>query len=443
MKLKYLFVSFFFANILFLPNCSILAQVGIGTTSPHPSTLLDINDGSGTKGVLIPKVMLTDIYEAAPISTPATGLLVYNENYSGDGENLVAPGFYYWNSYRWVAMDGINGNDWSSEGNYGTSADYHFLGTADEQDLVIRTNNQERIRISSEGNVGVGSNSYSNATLRINDGKSDYGIISEISSIGGSSIYGVENGTGDAIIGENYGTGIGIFGYSQNSHGTYGSTSYNGSDKIVGGVFGLASGANGGNGVVAIADKVPTNYSNVGIRAVSGSANSISTTEVLNIAVNANARDLGLFVLTEKSNGIREAARFQTNYAGSAADQDNTDPKAMLAGYTNESQQGDDNMYYGGYLYSGGSSNGSWAYAGARYGETNYKIIGNGIVSTIVDGKSETDSQKIMFAPEAPEVLFEDYGIGQLINGSVKIKIDPIFSQNIIVDSAHPLKVFI
>ena len=48
-----------------------------------------------------------------------------------------------------------------------------------------------------------------------------------------------------------------------------------------------------------------------------------------------------------------------------------------------------------------------------------------------------------MFAPEAPEVLFEDYGTGQLTNGSVKIDIDPIFEKNINIDEKHPLKVFI
>jgi len=74
---------------------------------------------------------------------------------------------------------------------------------------------------------------------------------------------------------------------------------------------------------------------------------------------------------------------------------------------------------------------------------TNYKIVGNGTVSTIVRDADGTANQRIMFAPEAPEVLFEDYGTGQLINGEVRIQIDPIFSQNIQVDSKHPLKVFI
>ena len=48
-----------------------------------------------------------------------------------------------------------------------------------------------------------------------------------------------------------------------------------------------------------------------------------------------------------------------------------------------------------------------------------------------------------MFAPEAPEVLFQDYGTGKLNNGSATINIDPILSKNIIVDDDHPLKVFI
>ena len=45
--------------------------------------------------------------------------------------------------------------------------------------------------------------------------------------------------------------------------------------------------------------------------------------------------------------------------------------------------------------------------------------------------------------PEAPEVLFEDYGTGRLVDGIAEIKIDPILAKNIHVDSKRPLKVFI
>lgn len=48
-----------------------------------------------------------------------------------------------------------------------------------------------------------------------------------------------------------------------------------------------------------------------------------------------------------------------------------------------------------------------------------------------------------MVAPESPEALFQDYGIGSLTNGYAKIDIDPILTKNIRVDETHPMKVFI
>lgn len=72
---------------------------------------------------------------------------------------------------------------------------------------------------------------------------------------------------------------------------------------------------------------------------------------------------------------------------------------------------------------------------------TAYKIIGTGTVSTIV--KNEQNEKVALHAPEAPEILFEDYGQGQLAEGFAHIKIDPIFSKNITVNEKHPLRVFI
>jgi len=52
-------------------------------------------------------------------------------------------------------------------------------------------------------------------------------------------------------------------------------------------------------------------------------------------------------------------------------------------------------------------------------------------------------NKRVLFAPEAPEILFEDYGVGKLQNGSVYIEIDPLFAKSIHVSEKHPLKVFI
>jgi hypothetical protein len=49
-------------------------------------------------------------------------------------------------------------NAWSLTGNAGTNPTTNFIGTTDTQDWVIKTNNSERIRIKSDGNVGIGTN---------------------------------------------------------------------------------------------------------------------------------------------------------------------------------------------------------------------------------------------------------------------------------------------
>jgi hypothetical protein len=69
----------------------------------------------------------------------------------------------------------------------------------------------------------------------------------------------------------------------------------------------------------------------------------------------------------------------------------------------------------------------------------NYKINGSGSVSTII---SRPDgSLANLFCPEAPEILFQDYGSGQLINGTAHIELDPIFANAIYVSEDHPLRV--
>ena len=48
-----------------------------------------------------------------------------------------------------------------------------------------------------------------------------------------------------------------------------------------------------------------------------------------------------------------------------------------------------------------------------------------------------------MFAPEAPENKFLDYGHGKLENGSVYIEIDPNFTRNILVNDDHTILIYI
>lgn len=46
--------------------------------------------------------------------------------------------------------------NWSLTGNAGTAPATNFLGTTDAKPLVLRTNNKERLRITTDGKIGIG-----------------------------------------------------------------------------------------------------------------------------------------------------------------------------------------------------------------------------------------------------------------------------------------------
>lgn len=61
------------AIIVIVANLPALSQVGIGTSDPNPSAILDLS--SNTKGVLVPRMTTA---ERTVISNPSEGLLVYD-----------------------------------------------------------------------------------------------------------------------------------------------------------------------------------------------------------------------------------------------------------------------------------------------------------------------------------------------------------------------------
>ncbi len=93
---------------------------------------------------------------------------------------------------------------------------------------------------------------------------------------------------------------------------------------------------------------------------------------------------------------------------------------------------------------SGAISLTSLSFANVAYvdaGGTPRKIDGNGAMGTIV--KDLKEEPVLMTAMETPEILFSDFGRGQLVNGKAIIKLDPILSKNIVVDENNHMKVFV
>jgi len=194
--------------VIFMP-CR--AQIGILTNTPDPSAVLDIV--STSKGLLIPRVTLTtSLTNPSPVSNPATGLLVFN---SGSNQPI---GFYYWSGSKWVSTS-FSTNNWSITGNSSTSISSNFLGTKDNQHLAIRTNNTERMRIESDGQILVGftSPAYTSDLFSVHDNATQTSAINAYAPNG----YGFYTEAGAiGFLGKvNNATGYGLWSENQNSDG--------------------------------------------------------------------------------------------------------------------------------------------------------------------------------------------------------------------------------
>ena len=124
MKLRIYITSF-----LLIVITSLHAQVGIGTTSPNASSMLDIT--STNSGLLIPRIPLVSATDLSIITSPITSLLVYNSGFAPNG-------YYYWNGSIWVQLAVGSNTDWSLTGNTGTSSATNFFGTTDDVDIVFK-----------------------------------------------------------------------------------------------------------------------------------------------------------------------------------------------------------------------------------------------------------------------------------------------------------------
>jgi trimeric autotransporter adhesin len=117
-----------FAFFIFF-HFSVISQnnVGIGTLTPAPSALLDLQ--AADKGLLIPR---TDTTVINALGTPATGLLIYQTSSNT---------FYYFDGTYWRTLatsSGGTSNAWDLTGNAGTNPSANFIGTTDNKDVVFK-----------------------------------------------------------------------------------------------------------------------------------------------------------------------------------------------------------------------------------------------------------------------------------------------------------------
>lgn len=143
---------------------------------------------------------------------------------------------------------------WKISGNDYTSSFYDFLGTKDSTDLILRTNNNERLRLTSNGNIGVGTEGYSLSGIGkfnvISKDKTYTGFFRNLPISGSSftgisaAVYGINEST------KNEGNYGGYFNAIGNSPFTLGANI---------GIYANASSGNGNIGLIAKASDTEYN----------------------------------------------------------------------------------------------------------------------------------------------------------------------------------------
>jgi hypothetical protein len=287
--------------IIFLPATSFSQSIGINNPTPNASALLDLT--STNKGLLVPRVALTSTFSAVPVTSPATGLLVYNTAIAGTAPTNVTPGFYYWSGSVWLNM--LNDTKgWSTTGNSGTSFTTNFIGTTDFAPIHFKVNNQDA------GAIGLNQNIF----LGISAGKNSYsGGGYKAVMIGDSSGYSLNGGAWNIGIGhaalknvttENGLLGIGYEALARNAGGFFNTAI---------GVFSQANNTTGNTNVSVGTSTLRYNITGAGNCAfgsnamqnnVTGSYNTVmgSTTMLNGISGSENVA-IGHYALTNDTSG--------------------------------------------------------------------------------------------------------------------------------------------
>ena len=197
------------------------SQVTIGSLSePLKGSLLDLKesdelngDANATKGIVYPRVSLTNLNELYPMLTGSennyptlksshTGLTVYNVNTATPFEK----GLYTWDGTKWIRMGNVAG---AKNGLSLSGSDTIKLGGVLEENTTVDLGDNNLIFPNSNGMIGIGTDTP-NAMLDVNgitavsdsliaNGKLVLKSVSNAASNADVAQLAVDNGTGEVF----------------------------------------------------------------------------------------------------------------------------------------------------------------------------------------------------------------------------------------------------
>lgn len=189
----------FYVGMLVLLTSPFFSQIGVGTSTPNSSSVLDVS--ASNRGFLLPRVVLNSITDVTTVTAPVKGLIVYNRGTGG----LAQEGLYVWNGLfwkpfayhgtnsfggdvsgfpgantvvgirnrpvvfattpsitqllrfngtNWVNSNDVSSQNWLMTGNVATSAS-NFLGTTDDTKMTLRSFNQSFFEFGRRQTLGL------------------------------------------------------------------------------------------------------------------------------------------------------------------------------------------------------------------------------------------------------------------------------------------------
>ena len=206
--------------LLTLPILNSMAQVAVNTDAsvPDNSAMLDVK--STAKGFLPPR--MTTLQRNA-IALPATGLVVFDTDINS---------LFTRTSSAWVQLG--TASTWGLTGNAGTTAATNFIGTTDNNDIIIKRNNERA------GYIGLNNTSFGTSALN----PSNTGLYN--TAIGGGSLLFNTSGNNNTATGNGSllfnttgynNTAIGVSSLRSNTTGF--SNTANGTDALYSNTAGL------------------------------------------------------------------------------------------------------------------------------------------------------------------------------------------------------------
>lgn len=425
MKRKLLLVFLMTSPIAF-------SQVGVGTTTPRAA--LEVN--SATNGFLAPQIALSVTTASAPVVNPAGGaLLAGTIVYNTATVNDVTPGYYYWSGTAWIRM----------AAGAAAATPHNTLDMAYDEGGA----GAGRIINADAGAVTINNTNAGTSGLLINNNSTASGIAGQRTNVINNNTIGiVANVTADGVgmmidhnDTNNVYSGLQVTNYSTigsgilsttNSAGTAisaeASATSNAANAMTIRNFRTAAGA--GLDVIGAIGTRSTSQTAAG-SAFAGYLNATQGT-----AAQFNGAGLGALTATNVFAGNnRYGIIAQGNPVGIYSNYPSASGAAFV-GYA-----GNYAIWTGFALVTGGTY---YDYYKTATPKAEHKmmlnVVGPGINATTIE---KDDKIIVMPAVSAPENLFQDYGTGKLVNGRAKIVINPILTENIVVDKEHPLKVFV